>query len=359
MIEAWPEGAGEADLLTRARSALPEIVEQLEAVQVSLGGIADELRASEETSRAERAEADEKAREIRIRLEKMQEGAGAITRGVQALQEQANELAALRSLRQARTNRLRQVTTARDEVLAQVDEARESRFRDRSLAARRLTKDLGPNPGTGETIRRRPSIPRRDSRLSKGKRSALFHPRPVNCRVHEPPRVGPRRGADGLRCHGHRDRPFQERSTRVLSQLRTVGAEEILTAPSMMASNRHFLMARSTSQRLIFPPDKDVPLSCRLSSITGASQSWLTSPRTIWTTPSSLRRLSLPCGIVQAVTTPAIHAQRQHSCTGRSRSGDPAGVRREAWIRSAQRSAGRSSDCRRDQQSDGGRPGSV
>ena len=86
-IEAWPEGAGEADLLTRARSALPEIVEQLEAVQVSLGGIADELRASEETSRAERAEADEKAREIRIRLEKMQEGAGAITRRVQALQE--------------------------------------------------------------------------------------------------------------------------------------------------------------------------------------------------------------------------------------------------------------------------------
>ena len=178
-----------------------------------------------------------------------------------------------------------------------------SRFRDRSLAARRLTKDLGPR------IRVRVKQSEgdrayRDAIADSLKGSGLHYSTlaPLIAESMSPRELalaaeqmdsGAMATATGL---------SKERSTRVLSQLRTVGAEEILTAPIDDGVERTLLMARSTSQRLIFPPDKDVPLSCRLSSITGASQSWSTSPRTIWTTPSSLRRLSLPCGIVQAVT---------------------------------------------------------
>ena len=89
LAETWPESAGEDDLLLPIRVSLGGSLEQLAEVR---GGVAEAVGAIGDLLQADVASAvgiDDASREIRTRLDQVEEGVGAITRQVEALRERA------------------------------------------------------------------------------------------------------------------------------------------------------------------------------------------------------------------------------------------------------------------------------
>jgi uncharacterized protein YeeX (DUF496 family) len=94
-------------------------------------------------TRSGRSTLSQEAREIRMRLEEMQKGAGEVAGRVTELRELAGQASALRDLVKERTQRSAQITRDRRDVYKELDELGAQRSNAREDVARSLEDSLG------------------------------------------------------------------------------------------------------------------------------------------------------------------------------------------------------------------------
>jgi hypothetical protein len=87
---------------------------------------------------------DRDARELRGNLNKLQEGAGAVTRRVDELRERLGQLKALQEADKTLLRQLDELTSTRANSYAELDRLRDERFLARQKTAARLSSELAP-----------------------------------------------------------------------------------------------------------------------------------------------------------------------------------------------------------------------
>lgn len=140
---------GEAD--DRERSALAPVAThveaallQLRAADGSLGAALSDLEQLIADNAAQRASLEANSRELRGRLERLQEGASVVTRRVAELQEQVGQLQAYEAELERYRRRFEELRDSRNLSWASVEAVRERRFRARRAAAQSLSDRLAP-----------------------------------------------------------------------------------------------------------------------------------------------------------------------------------------------------------------------
>ena len=145
LAEKWPESAGSEDRLSPMRERIAEVQHHLANAQRVLAEITQGIGVNVSRSVEQAIETDQASREIRRRLDAMEEGAGATTRKVAELREKAGQLSALRErLSETRSNAVL-CGRRRDELYRSLDNLRQERFEARCSLAEELTDELGPS----------------------------------------------------------------------------------------------------------------------------------------------------------------------------------------------------------------------
>ncbi len=141
-IAKWPEDT--ADPLVPARAAVLEAEGSVQGSMVKLAMIKEELaeRSSDEAVNIKALE--DEARDIRRRVEQVQEGVGLAARRLAALRERVAQLIALTALVEERDSSHKSLRTRRDEAIQNLEAVRVERFDERLLVAKRLTANLYP-----------------------------------------------------------------------------------------------------------------------------------------------------------------------------------------------------------------------
>jgi DNA repair exonuclease SbcCD ATPase subunit len=140
-IEPRPPQAGEpdgfADLRKRERQALLRVRAGLD----EFAAIKTELEKKKTASASQRTGFENRARDIRQKIEERQKGASAVDKRISDLTQQISVLMSLVDLRKDREARVKHLTDQRAQLLAQQDKARQERTKQ---VATRLNKALGP-----------------------------------------------------------------------------------------------------------------------------------------------------------------------------------------------------------------------
>lgn len=144
-VDPWPASAGEQDLLASVRNDLSDISSSIESVFHSLVRVAGSIDLLGASNAAEQAAVEEQARILRLALERLQQGVGAVTRRVGELRERKGQLDALRESREKRLSHLAELREARAGAYDTLDELRDRRFQQRVAIATNLNKQLGPH----------------------------------------------------------------------------------------------------------------------------------------------------------------------------------------------------------------------
>jgi len=143
-IEEWPEGAGSNDLLHGIRSHRTQARDTLISAASNLDRAIDEVRSLQMTNTEMHIHASDKARDARLEFDELQSGAGAMTRKVEDLTEQAAQLAALESLLADRTSRMESLQESRRASFIELEDLRSKGFISRRNIVDRLNADLMP-----------------------------------------------------------------------------------------------------------------------------------------------------------------------------------------------------------------------
>jgi chromosome segregation ATPase len=143
-IPTWPEAAGGEDLLRTARERLSSVLSALRNESVHLREIGEQLKEKAAELGVERIELEDQSRDLRRRLEELQEGAGAAALRVSDLQERVAQLEASLSRTEDLRNRLKRAQRQRSALLDDLERFRSQRFRGRKDAAKTVNAELGP-----------------------------------------------------------------------------------------------------------------------------------------------------------------------------------------------------------------------
>jgi DNA repair exonuclease SbcCD ATPase subunit len=150
-MEPWPAEAKSADELTDLRKREKQAERQLWAGLEEIRAIASELEQKKEVSTNQRAGLENRARDIRQKIEERQKGASAIDKRISDLTQQISVLSSLVEVRKEREARVRQLTDQRSRLLAQQEKERQERTAQREQVTSRLNKALGPSIRIGVT----------------------------------------------------------------------------------------------------------------------------------------------------------------------------------------------------------------
>lgn len=143
-IDAWPESAGTEDLLAPIRTRVQAAIESVVAAATALERVQDDIEGMLGLEAGQRRDIVERARSLRIALDEMQQGVGAITRRVAELRERKGQLDTLLHVQATREARLRELTELRASTYDEVDGYRQARFEARQAIADSLNQALGP-----------------------------------------------------------------------------------------------------------------------------------------------------------------------------------------------------------------------
>ena len=151
LMESWPESAGAEDelapLKAKAQAAIGHLYEARRVVAATMQAVESSI----ENGRIEAVSTDQASRDIRKRLDQLEEGVGAITREVEDLREKSGQLAALEQrLAEKRSHTARRVEQ-RDQLYRTLDDLHRKRFVSRLRVAESLTEQLRPNIDIGVT----------------------------------------------------------------------------------------------------------------------------------------------------------------------------------------------------------------
>jgi chromosome segregation ATPase len=150
-MEPWPAEATSADELIDLRKREKQALRQLWAGLEETRAIVSELGRKKEAAASQRAGLENRARDIRQKIEEQQKGASAIDKKISDLTQQISAGSALVELRREREGRVRRLTSQRATLLAQQEAERQERTAQRERVVSRLNKALGPLVRLGVT----------------------------------------------------------------------------------------------------------------------------------------------------------------------------------------------------------------
>jgi FtsZ-binding cell division protein ZapB len=143
-IEPWPTQAETPDELVELRKkekvALSRLMSGLEQLQE----ITAELARRKDASLAQRIGLENRARDIRQKIEEKQKGASALDKRIGDLTQQISVLKSLTDLRADRDLRLAKLRQQRQALLDQLLQGRQARTKQRAQVATKLNRELGP-----------------------------------------------------------------------------------------------------------------------------------------------------------------------------------------------------------------------
>jgi predicted ATPase/seryl-tRNA synthetase len=143
-MEPWPVQSGTPDELVELRKKEKQALSHLRAGLEELREIISQLERKRASSSTQRAGLDNRARELRQKIEEKQKGASALDKRIGDLTQQISVLKSLVDLRREREGRLKQLNSTRSKLLAEMSQARQARTNKREKVAARLNRDLGP-----------------------------------------------------------------------------------------------------------------------------------------------------------------------------------------------------------------------
>jgi predicted ATPase len=143
-LEPWPAQAGTADELADLRKRERQAGQRLGSGLEEYLSIASELERKKTTAASQKAGFENRARDIRQKIEEKQKGASAIDKRISDLMQQISVLMSLVDLRKEREARVKQLATQRTKLLTQQEASREARTKDRERIVSALNKALGP-----------------------------------------------------------------------------------------------------------------------------------------------------------------------------------------------------------------------
>ena len=123
---------------------MSEVSDSLNGIIGRLKDLAERIGARSEDASGARIKLEQKAREIRQRLEAQKEGAGAASRRVSELESDVLQLRSLGEIANSRRARLEHLRSEREQVLNALDELRARRFEFRKQAANTINERLAP-----------------------------------------------------------------------------------------------------------------------------------------------------------------------------------------------------------------------
>lgn len=144
LIEAWPTSAGDVDLLKSIRKTYSDAVTSLEKQQSIVLESIESARGINEKIAKQKKEAESKARALRLQIDQVQEGAGAVARRVAELKEKVGTLEALKQLSIDKQSVIVKLKRERGSLLDKLDELRLARFNERTATANKLNNELSP-----------------------------------------------------------------------------------------------------------------------------------------------------------------------------------------------------------------------
>ena len=143
-LDEWPATAGDEDAVQPIRASLGQLASNVSEVVAGLGDAMASLADLQVVNAGSRQAVEEEARNLRVVLNRLQEGAGAITKQVDELRERKGQLDALTEMRSARTSRMQQLIEERDAVYDRLDHLRDERYAARAAVAEYLVSKLVP-----------------------------------------------------------------------------------------------------------------------------------------------------------------------------------------------------------------------
>jgi seryl-tRNA synthetase len=144
-MEPWPAEAKSVDELSELRKRERQAERQLWAGLEEIRALASELERKKEASASQRVGLENRARDIRQKIEERQKGASAIDKRISDLTQQISVLSSLVELRKEREARVRRLTEQRAKLLTQQEKERQERTAQRAQVVLRLSKALGPS----------------------------------------------------------------------------------------------------------------------------------------------------------------------------------------------------------------------
>lgn len=143
-LEPWPTQAETPDELADLRKLDKQATSRLRAGLDELQAVAVELERKKAAGDSQRTELENRARDIRQKIEEKQKGASVLDKRISDLTQQISVLKSLIGLRQEREERVKRLTDQRSKLLDQRETARQDRTKQREQIALRLSKGLGP-----------------------------------------------------------------------------------------------------------------------------------------------------------------------------------------------------------------------
>ncbi len=150
-MEPWPAEAGSTDELAELRKREKQGERQLWAGLEEIRAIASEIERKKQASASQRAGLENRARDIRQKIEERQKGASAIDKRISDLTQQISVLNSLVELRREREKSVQRLTEQRAKLLGQQETERQERTAQREQVASRLNRALGPSIRIGVT----------------------------------------------------------------------------------------------------------------------------------------------------------------------------------------------------------------
>lgn len=143
-IEPWPAQVGTADELADLRKREAAAVARIQNGFEELLAVSGELQKRKETAVSLQTGVENRARELRVKMEEKQKGTSALERQIAELTQQISVLNSLIDLRRTRADRIAALTEQRGKLIAAADKHRNALTKRRREIAAMLNKELGP-----------------------------------------------------------------------------------------------------------------------------------------------------------------------------------------------------------------------
>jgi hypothetical protein len=143
-IERWPAQAGPVDELAELRTKERQGSSRLGSALEEFLAINADLERRKISASAQKTGLENRARDIRQKIEEKQKGASAIDKLMGDLTQHISVLKSLVDLRKERETRLKQVVQVRSRLLDQMSKGRQVRTTQRERIAAQLNETLGP-----------------------------------------------------------------------------------------------------------------------------------------------------------------------------------------------------------------------
>lgn len=144
-IERWPAQATTGDELADLRKKETQANVRLRGGLEELKAVAAELARKKALASGQHVGVENRARDIRQKIEDKQKGASAVDKRISDLTQQISVLNSLVDLRKERNLRVEHLTAQRSKMLEQQDANRQTRTKAREKVASNLTKALAPS----------------------------------------------------------------------------------------------------------------------------------------------------------------------------------------------------------------------